>query len=307
MTNRWITSTPNRAAAFTLVEMLVSVSVLAVLILGVTELFNSATLLIGLGNKHMTTDGEARELLDRMAIDFGQMVLRTDVDYFVKSGSNLTPATSDQLAFFCEMPGYYSSTTSTNSQSPDSLVAYRVNTDNSTYPSMQRYAMGLLWCGATGTDTPMVFLPQTIVANWPAATNLNADPDYETIGPDTFRFEYFYLLKGQQPYTAILSDTPWNTHLGHTTVNGFRDVAAIEVAVALIDPASRNLVSPTMLSALAGQMQHFNNSMAPGALEAQWQSAILASGSNGGIPRPAMEAIRVYHRDFYLSSPDPLP
>ena len=47
--------------------------------------------------------------------------------------------------------------------------------------------------------------------------------------------------------------------------------------------------------------------MAPGALEAQWQSAILASGSNGGIPRPAMEAIRVYHRDFYLSSPDPLP
>ena len=35
----------------------------------------------------MDADSQARQLLDRMAIDFDQMLKRTDVSYFVKTGN----------------------------------------------------------------------------------------------------------------------------------------------------------------------------------------------------------------------------
>ena len=62
-----------------------------------------------LGNKRMDADSQARQLLDRMAIDFEQMLKRTDVSYFVKTGNTQTgnPETgNDQIAFFSAVPGY---------------------------------------------------------------------------------------------------------------------------------------------------------------------------------------------------------
>ena len=72
------------AAGFTLAELLVSIGVLVLLVFLATQLINSATTVAILGNKRMDADSEARQVLDRMAIDFAQMVKRTDVDYYVK-------------------------------------------------------------------------------------------------------------------------------------------------------------------------------------------------------------------------------
>lgn len=85
--------------AFTLVEMLVSITVLTLIVLLISRLFNSASALITSGNKRMDVDGQARPLLDRMAMDFAQMVKRSDVDYYVKSSSN-AQAGNDQIAFY---------------------------------------------------------------------------------------------------------------------------------------------------------------------------------------------------------------
>src|SRR5216117_4561414 len=81
-----------RCRAFTLAELLVSVFVLVLLVFLLAQLLNSAAKIITLGHKQMDADSQARELFDRMAIDFAQMVRRSDVDYYLKSPTPTGPA-----------------------------------------------------------------------------------------------------------------------------------------------------------------------------------------------------------------------
>jgi len=272
-------------SGFTLVEMLVSIAVMTLIVLSVAHLFNDAATLANLGNKRMEADGQTRPLLDRIAIDVAQMLKRSDVDYYLKTPTNVQPG-NDQIAFYSEVPGYYPSV---GSQSPISLVSYRINTRG----KAERLGQGLVWNGVSPSNTPIVFLPQTIAANWPAIVDETADSDYEIAAANVFRFEYSYWLTN-----GDLSDIPWDTTAGHTTINGMQDVVALSVAIAVIDPKSRTLLSDTQVAAIAARMNDFAPSMGPGALLAQWQSALDATND---MPRPAISGIRIYQRYFSLA------
>src|SRR6266403_726472 len=76
-----------RANAFTLAELLVTVGVLVLLVFFASQLLKSAATVTTLGHKQMDADSQSRQLLDRMALDFAQMVKRSDVDYYLKSSS----------------------------------------------------------------------------------------------------------------------------------------------------------------------------------------------------------------------------
>ncbi len=319
-----------RSGAFTLVEMLVSIVVLALLVALIARIFSTTASLTGRNTKRMDTDAQARAVLDRMAIDFGRMVRRADVDYYLKGrpatnsqqgGGTVSP--NDQIAFYSEVAGYYPST---GSQSPVSLVAYRINTQFG-LQGLERLGKGLVWNGVATTDTPVVFLPIPLASPlpaplpspmpasapapaWPQAASMDADGDYELVGPQVFRFEYYYVLNGQAanaavppatPPPSVLSSVPWDTRppLGHAGVNGWQDVAAIGVAIAVVDSRSRSLVTEAQLGTLAGQMPDFDPSMKMGGLETQWTAAINANAAN--LPVAVLPAIRVYGRCFYLS------
>jgi hypothetical protein len=366
-----------RVAAFTLAELLVSVGVLVLLVLIATQLLNSAANITTLGHKQMDADSQMRQLLDQMAIDFAQMVKRSDVDYYLKSSwfASGSPPTSsgvtgvrtllqlgnDTIAFYSAVPGYYPSG---GSQSPVSLVAYRVNSQN----KLERMGKGLLWNTSTPTSgaTPpaVVFMPVPLASLLPIAelgfptpnpTSTPAWPeiafgagsgwsDTEVIGPQVFRFEYYYLLKGQTnpttgtTYSPIFSDTPWDTRICscpsptppatppptptpnptppllccHTAPEGMQDVAAIVVAIAVIDPKSKVLLSDAQVSSLASQLIDWGTTSCPGCptqaqwqttpglLRAQWQNRLNAVTT---LPRPAISGIRLYERYFYLSPP----
>ena len=279
-----------KANAFTLVELLVSVSILVVLVLLVGRLFSSAATLTTSGNKRMDAEAQIRPLFERMTVDFSQMVKRGDVDYYLKSPGNTQPG-NDQIAFYSTVPGYYPSL---SYQSPVSVVAYRTNaiSTSANYTKLERMAKGLIWSGVSTTNTPIVFLPLTISGTWPAATDNTTDSDYELIGPYVFRFEYYYVLK-----SGGLSITPWDTSAGHTSVSGMQDVAAISVCMAVIDPKSRVLVTDAKLTTLTGNLVDFTSSMKPGDLLSQWQTTLDATT---GIPKPAISAVRLYERYFYL-------
>ena len=288
-------------AAFTLAEMLVAVSVLVLLILIVARVFTATVSVTTTSSKHMETDAQVRPVFDRLAIDIAQMVKRTEVDCYVKSPtspqtlSGGTPG-NDQLAFFAQVAGYYPST---GSQSPISLVAYRVNSDSSSqaFNKVERLGKGLLWNGVSTSNAPIVFRPLQIATIWPAATNSTPDPqsDYEIIGPQVFRFEYYYLLKN-----GSFSDVPWDIAVGHSSINGMQDVAALIAAIAAIDKKSSALVTSNQLTALAVNMADYGTTMQPGDLPGQWQSAIDQNNVVPPIPRVALSAIRVYERYFYL-------
>ncbi len=123
------------------------------------------------------------------------------------------------------------------------------------------------------------------------------------MGPQVFRLEYYYLLKGQTVagtnYSAVLSDTPWDARIaGHANVAGLQDVAAIAVAIAVIDPKSHALVTDAQLASLATQLVDFNASGGAGAMEAKWQATLDAGVT--GIPAAATRSVRIYHQYFYL-------
>jgi prepilin-type N-terminal cleavage/methylation domain-containing protein len=325
--------------AFTLTELLISLVVVAMVILMVAQLMNSATAITRTGSKHIDTDTQARVVLDRMAIDFAQMLKRTDVDYYFKGGDTKYPGHSgdhkkggggggqtdlnDYIAFYSQVPGY-----SSGSPSPISLVAYRVNglSTSAAYNKLERRGEGLLWNGISNLNLnnagakPIFFLTTTssflIQDIWPAVTNNNTNPNkdqpyYETIGPGVFRFEYYYQLK-----SGALTDTPWDTDAGHTSINGLTDVEAIGVTIAVIDPQSRSLLSngdPTEqnLLNLQDQMNDFRTAPGRGGGSAkkfgdvayQWNQVItdpVTYPITAAMPRAALSAIRIYSRYFDL-------
>jgi len=206
-------------AAFTLVELVVTVGVLVLLVFLFTQLLNSAATVTTLGHKRMDVDSQAREVLDRMAIDFSQMLKRSDVDYYLKSPGN--PQTgNDQIAFYTALPGYFGTVPApapgSTSKSPVSLVAYRIDPNStwSAYNRMERLGHGLAWNAFSASWPPVMFLPQTIIGTWGTGVNSVLSPssevssEYEVIGPQVFRFEYYYLVRGQFEPGAIPNPTP---------------------------------------------------------------------------------------------------
>jgi hypothetical protein len=301
-------SAPRRAVAsreggFTLAELLVTMSVLVLLVFLLTQLLNSAATTMTLGHKRMDADSQARQLLDRMAIDFDQMLKRTDVSYYVKTTGN-TQAGNDQIAFFSAVPGYYSQA---GYNSNASLVAYRVNADSTSasYNNLERMGKGFPLSGAyTTAPIPLLFRDgttnTTIQGVWPAAaSSTTADSDYETAGSQVFRFEYYYLLSSSPSFGTPnqLSAGPWSST--DTFSVSVKDVAAIVVAIAVIDPKSKVLLSNSDVAALAGTLPDFTTDWVPGQLLMQWQANLDLNTI--GLPRPAISGIRLYERYFYLS------
>ena len=333
---------------FTLVELLVATAVFLLLMTLVIQLFNSAVATVGLRNKQMDSDAQAEAVFDRMAVDFGQLVQRPDVDYFLKSsaadqyGNKQPQVGNDQMAFYSQVPGYYTTSVTATSRMPVSLVGWRVNagaaSSNPALNQLQRFGCGLVWNNASAPgSTAVVFstapsgpvatatTANTIFQYWPHATN-NTDPDanYETAGPQVFRLEYSYVLRGQTApdgtvFNSQLSDIPWEMRPDtsgqpyHNSISGLQDVAAIMVIVAIIDPRSRVLVSDSQLATLAASMNDFPatdagsgiNITKRGDLENQWQAA-LNNGPASGIPRDAASSMRIYQRTFQLPYPSSL-
>jgi prepilin-type N-terminal cleavage/methylation domain-containing protein len=303
------------AQAFTLIEMLVAVAVLAMIVVLVARAVNSVSAITSTASRRIETDTQVRPLFDRMAIDLAQMVKRPDVDFFGK-GTALGGVMNgnDRIAFFSMVPGDYPSS---GSPSPFSLISYKINSSGAVankaiFTRLQRMARGLLMNGDAsannGTspsliDGPIFFSPISIQSIWTTTVTSNATTDskHELIGPNLLRFEYYYLLT-----SGSFSVVPWDTALaGHTTAAGLRDVAAVIVAVAAVDPKTRVLFDNTTVSTVSGTLVDYSagGGHGPGWLTAQWRAS-LDSPTNATVKtlsRSAVAAIRVYERYFYLA------
>ena len=206
------------ASAFTLAELVVSLGVLVLLALLATQLLNSAAIVTTLGHGRMDVDSQAREVLDRMAIDFAKMVKRSDIDYYLKSPGNRQIG-NDQIAFYTASPGYFITVPTPapgyTNKSPVCLVGYRVDPNStwSSYNRMERLGHGLAWNGFSSAWPPIMFLPQTILGTWGGSNSVlfpgtEVNSEYEVIGPQVFRFEYYYLIAGKFEPGAIPNPTP---------------------------------------------------------------------------------------------------
>lgn len=295
--------------AFTLVEILVSITVLTLLVVLVSQLTNSTASIVTHNRKHMDADSQARLVFNRIALDIGAMVKRSDVDYSSFKSPTETQDGNDHFAFYSEGVGYFTGDPSSftgNDRSAISLVSYAVLQDPARGGRMvlQRLSKALGWeadSGGGGKWRSMAFLPATLKGQWNDL--FTKDPDYTTVGSEVFRMEYTYLLKPDNsdpanPKPARLSTTPW--YIGsHSSVDGFRDVAAIVVAIGVLDSNSNVIVDPNNTS-LAKALRDAEDGK---DIMSSWVSVIndpnFATLAN--IPKPAASAVRVYQRYFYLN------
>jgi hypothetical protein len=275
---------PGRAG-FTLIELLTAAVVFMVLGLLIAQLLSSATLVTGLSNKKQEADAQARLIFGRLGLDLSKMPKRPDVKYYLEKQTG-----NDRLAFLSEVAGYYPSSAKPGSLS---VVSYRVG-EGTDHRGLERLSQGLSWLqDATGLS-PAVF-HREIASLSPDAVGTAPSDDYEGIGPGVLRLEYFFLLKN-----GTLSETPWDAGAGHTEVDGFRDVAAICVVLAVVDPAVLSRVTPAEMKALADKLDDFNASSMTslGALEQSWQQTV----DGDGFTKKSGGAVRVLSRCFPLSS-----
>ncbi len=105
------------------------------------------------------------------------------------------------------------------------------------------------------------------------------------MGPQIFRFEYFYLLK-----TGAISDLPGAA--------GMQDVAAICANIATIDQKSRVLLSDAQVTTLTGRLKDFDPTRPISDLTTAWQSTLDGVAD---MPRVAINGVRIYQRYFYLT------
>ena len=304
--------------AFTLIEMLVALAVLTLIIVFISQLTNNASRTVISAGKQSDADTQARVIFNRMAADFSRMLKRTDIDFAFKQPSgylhkpydNINKPDNlqlgnDSFAFYSETVGYFPDRNNLpdgTRKAPVSLVAYQIandpyNNTRESIPVLRRMGKGLCWTpNSTANHESPAYLPILINGKWPS---LFTDSSFKTIGDQVFRFEYYYLLKPTDREPSKLSITPWRED--HTSIDGFRDVAAIVVTIAILDNTSRKLVDANKYQALIAALPDAGDDK---YLASEWNEIVSSPNfaSSVQIPKPAAAAVRVYERYFNLNA-----
>jgi type II secretory pathway pseudopilin PulG len=217
------TGQPQRFAAstaFTLVELLVSMTVLTLLIVAVSQMVSGTTTISTSNRQHLDADGQARLVFDRMALDFARMVKRPDVDYIFKDASVVTQPGNDKFFFYSEAPAYFDpaddpAAATAAAQSSLALIGYRINSATQANPyQLARLSKGLTWDESSGSATdplkdpapgsivflsypaaspspaaaPTPFPASTLAGHWPQT--LGSSPGYNGDDPDPLHPSY---------------------------------------------------------------------------------------------------------------------
>ncbi|HSI84247.1 MAG: type II secretion system protein J [Candidatus Methylacidiphilales bacterium] len=297
-----------RVAAFTLVEMIVSVGVLALLMLMVAQLVHSGNLAISGSRKRLSADAQAREVFSRFEMDIRRMPLRADVDFLLSANNRV-------FYFFTEAPGFYSG--STAQQGGVALAGYRVSTNG----QLERLGKGLGWtntlfltypvsASTNATPLPASTLPTAwapVIGTAPLYQD-GADSDYHVLADGVFTAFYCFQKKDgtyalTPDYSPSGSPSATNAALALSGAGRFRDASAIVLTLAVMDGDSRKIIADFKKLA-AAMPQPVQADMDARTLPAQrWQAALenpVAFATAAGIPASAVGRIRIYQRSFPL-------
>jgi len=287
------------ATGFTLLEVLVSISVLSFVLIIFSTILDRSYQTAEYNRKRLFADEEARLVLDRIGTDLKAMLNRPDVDfYFLKNSGN------DELYFFANAPSYYEDA---GNQQTVSLIGYRVKENR-----LERLGYGLSWDGAPPVG--MVYLTKngtSIIAESTLrvayGTILGGDENFQTIGYGIFRFEVHFLLKPVAGGNTIFSESPFlagGSSPFSNSGSGLNDLAGILVTIALIDQESRNILSESDLTQLANKFSdNISESSDDSSSEllpfSDWDQ-VASRADELNIPIKAASHVRVYRRLYSI-------
>lgn len=265
------------AGGFTLVEMLVGTAIFLLLIVILANLVTDASQKALRENQKMSSLDEARQSLDRLAMDWSSRVRREDV-----SGRYLLQPGSDEISFLSRVNAY-------NGTRRLASVAYRINPD--TYV-LERGILGYNWSATDPAPSanPVLTFP-SIPSPTPMATPMPpAAGDYELLSDAVFRLESCFLRRDDGKLSV-------NTSLD--AVN----VAGVVVAMASLDGQTRKVLGSNdaevrgALQSLAKALPDIGEGENP---QEVWLKKINEPGfaERAGVPQRVLSSLRVSQRIY---------
>lgn len=300
-------------SGFTLVELMVSISVLAILGGLVAQLMSSASRLTSTSKQSSDCDTEARYALSQISSDLARRVRRPDVDAFVGKADG-----NDKFFLFSEVAGY-APTLDAVSRSTVSLVGYRIKTvpkgiGAQTGLELQRYARALPWVVSEG-NKPLPFItisgtpPVPFPASTLAGTNgkgaggsfptvLADDPTedvyFQTLAQNVVRFEVSLLKKWDGTNEAkLLADAEIPIEL---STNGFSNITAIIISIAVLD--SRNALKVTQADIDKLVLENTDPTSSTKYPLDKWNETLKEKINS--LPKPLVNGIHFYQRVISL-------
>jgi hypothetical protein len=333
-------SFPHSRQSFTLVEMVTAIAILALLLVLLFGMLDSASRLVDSAEKGGDSAIQAKQVLDRIGLDIAGMVNRSDVDqFYYQPGINTG---NDKMFFYSEALGY-SANAPANTVS---LIGYRVeNNPNLTPPQpvLQRLGLGLPLTPTAQATTPVMqfltfpagtipitYSPATAGtisgATWTSIVGNTGDADnglspqyYDEISSQVFRMEICFQNQGPNSATSpqFTSYPPFtnNAPTAAAIANSANCASAIIVAIAVLDSKSRQLISKAsawtaLQQALPDLSGNINTSASgqPILMDSLWNSALANSATiqsleSQGVPASVTAQVRVYQRYYPLTGP----
>ncbi|MFQ3670539.1 MAG: hypothetical protein SNJ84_03685 [Verrucomicrobiia bacterium] len=274
-----------------MIEVLLSVTVLMILTLFLTLVFNAMQATSSFWGRRIDAETQARRVLDRLGDDVARMVFRPDVDLAL----TLAPG-DDAMRFFSQVEGHAAAGASGPSRGI-SVVEYRTNVKG----QLERGARSLQFDQLVFAPLDREPSPDFPVALVDGPTNSVPPLEntyFDLLGDQILRFEIGFLLaggaSGQLPRLAAQLPAETKT----------KDILAVIVAVATLDTSARVPLSAEKIAALAAALPDYTEAHANAGQDilAVW-SSILRNGdltAIPGIPKTSAQSVRVFQRYYSL-------
>lgn len=259
-----MTASPSPRRGFTLVEMLVAVSILSVMLVMMTKIIGMAQLTYQMAQNRIDNYTEARSMLDLITGDLERGVFRGDLPIFGAGGPATTPAvtsngiyyftvTTSTTAFYTMLPGATGTSTSGTSSVRDvSLVSYVLNSTNQGEDKiiLQRSDLPVPW-----TSSQNLSFQGDITSLLQSATPCEVAP-----GVVGFRLAF------RRADGTVIDQTQY------TGYNSANPVVSVNAALAVVSQQSLNLLTTAEL----GQIQTaLASATITNGIKATWDQQVL--------------------------------
>jgi type II secretory pathway pseudopilin PulG len=294
--------------AFTLLEILVGVVLLAILGVVIAQLITATSRAARMSNVGIDAAAQARLAFDRMGLDLSALIKRSDIDFAVTN--SIGAGTPPPFMFLSEVtsPGIVS----TNNRGV-SLVGYQINTTADTpKPGLLRGSVPLAWAGTNsqgivglqtnGLPTPISSLPISI-----------GTQDFDVLAPSIIRAVIGFQLypsgedtelangttvkaRGQVVYSPPIrydADDNSSKQIDRSLIS------SLIVGLVALDPEAQKLINATQIATLADCFPLPPDGELP---VSNWTPICdNAAALPASIPLPARQALRVFQRAFPIT------
>jgi prepilin-type N-terminal cleavage/methylation domain-containing protein len=259
-------------AGFTLIELIVTISILSVILLMALQVTNSTRDAIRVSESKSVNDAIARRAFNQISRDLDQIVVRDDarIEFETRSGN-------DELSFLTHNRGITAATDP--GARPVSLVTYSLVSDPSEGELLQRGSLGHQYDDAAGEALSLD--PE---AAFPAIPSANL----QTVSNNIFRIEIEFLVEDSD---KIERET--------TAPDTLENLRGIIVTIATLDDRGQRAVRIQRLPDIADKFADASPSKDTLETWSKTRDELAASGL-AGYPRDALQSIRCYQRTFLL-------